>query len=115
MGDRRRVGAGEYAERVNAAARLLEGGVPIVDAALVLSARFAVSLRQARRYVDVASSRGRMVVPEPSVVFTVKLPVVLAERIRDYACLRGATISSLVSRALSDFLAAAGSGSPPDE
>ncbi len=52
MGDRGRVGAGEYAERVNAAAQLLEGGVPSADAALQLSARFAVSLRQARRYVD---------------------------------------------------------------
>jgi hypothetical protein len=115
MGDRRRVGAGEYAERVNAAAQLLEGGVPIADAALSLSARFAVSLRQARRYVDVASARGRIVVPEPSVVFTVKLPAVLAERIRGYARPRDATISSLVARALSDFLASAGSGGPPDE
>jgi hypothetical protein len=115
MGDRGRVGAGEYAERVNAAARLLEGGVPIADAALLLSARFAVSLRQARRYADAASSGGRVVVPEPSVVFTVKLPAVLAERIRACARLRDATISSLVARALADYLASAGAGSPEDE
>jgi hypothetical protein len=115
MGNGRRVGAGEYAERVNAAARLLEGGVPITDAALRLSARFAVSPRQARRYVDVASSGGRVVVPEPSVVFTVKLPAVLAGRIRDYARMRGVTISSLVARALSDYLASVGAGSPGDE
>ncbi|WP_322770669.1 hypothetical protein, partial [Frankia sp. Cr1] len=81
---------------------------------LVLSARFAVSLRQARRYVDVASSGGRVVVPETTVVFTVKLPAVLAERIRDDARLRGATISSLVARALGDFLASAGAGSTED-
>jgi hypothetical protein len=114
MGDRGRVGAGEYAERVNAAARLLEGGVPIADAALLLSARFAVSLRQARRYVDAASSGGRMAVPEPSVVFTVKLPAVLADRVRDCARLRGATISSLVTRALAEFLVSAGRGNPED-
>ncbi len=70
MGDRRRVGAGVYAERVNAAAWLLEGGVPVGDAALLLSARFGVSLRQARRYADMAAAGGRIVVPEPTVVFT---------------------------------------------
>ncbi|WP_239340563.1 hypothetical protein [Frankia sp. CiP3] len=113
MGDRRRVGAGEYAERVNAAAQLLEGGVPIRDAALLLSARFGVSLRQAQRYADSAVG-GRVVVPAPTVVFTVKLPAVLAERIREEARVRGTTISSLVTGALSDCLVSAGAGSSTD-
>ncbi|WP_241883191.1 hypothetical protein [Frankia sp. KB5] len=114
MGDRRRVGAGEYAERVNAAAQMLEGGVPIGDAALLLSARFGVSLRQARRYADSAAG-GRVAVPEPTVVFTVKVPAVLAERIREEARVRGTTISSLVTGALSACLVSAGAGSPTDE
>ncbi|MEX5638084.1 hypothetical protein [Parafrankia sp. FMc2] len=114
MGDRRRVGAGEYAERVNAAAQLLEGGVPIEDAALLLSARFGVSPRQARRYADSAVD-GRVVVPEPTVVFTVKLPAALAERTREEARACGTTISSLVTGALSDYLVSAEAGSPTDE
>jgi hypothetical protein len=44
-----RVGGIGYAERVNAAAELVEAGVPVADAAQVLAGRFAVSMRQARR------------------------------------------------------------------
>src|SRR5260370_35579623 len=75
-----RVGDAEYAGRVNAAAELAEAGVPVAEAATVLAARFAVSVRQARRYVDQAVAEGRVEVPEASVVFTVKLPAALARR-----------------------------------
>ncbi|CAO5174246.1 Ribbon-helix-helix protein CopG domain-containing protein [Frankia sp. AiPs1] len=109
------MGAGEYAERVNAAARLLEGGVPAVDVALLLSSRFSVSLRQARRYVVHAESGGPVPVPEPNVVFTVKLPAVIAERIRADARGRGATISAVVAGALRDYLVSADVGRPTDE
>jgi hypothetical protein len=44
-----------------------------------------VSLRQARRYVDQAASSGRVAVPETSVVFMVKLPAALADRVRAHA------------------------------
>lgn len=58
--------------------------VPAVMRALVR--RYHVSLRQARRYVDVAQQQSRrMPVPEPTVVFTVKLPVGLVRRVRDRA------------------------------
>src|SRR2546427_13102675 len=77
-----RVGDAEYAGRVNAAAELAEAGVPVAEAATVLAARFAVSVRQARRYVDQAVAEGRVEVPEASVVFTVKLPAALARRAR---------------------------------
>src|SRR5260370_31360121 len=76
-----RVGDAEYAGRVNAAAELAEAGVPVAEAATVLAARFAVSVRQARRYVDQAVAEGRVEVPEASVVFTVKLPAALARRV----------------------------------
>jgi hypothetical protein len=94
----------QYAERVNAAADLLNEGASAVQAAAVLADRFGVSTRQARRYVDQAISTGRREVPEESVVFTVKLPASLAARVRGRAQASGVTISGLVAQALTDFL-----------
>jgi hypothetical protein len=99
-----RAGGVQYAQRVNAAADLLAGGASAVDVARVLAARFGVSERQARRYVDQAASAGRQVVPQPSVVFTVKLPAVLAARVRRRAARSGVTISALVAEALHEYL-----------
>jgi hypothetical protein len=103
MGGGRRAGDVEFAGRVNAAAELVEAGVPVAEAAAVLAARFDVSVRQARRYVDRAVAEGRVEVPEASVVFTVKLPAGLAGRVRAYARERETTISAVVARALSAF------------
>jgi hypothetical protein len=104
MAGDRRVRAGEQAERVNAAADLLAAGMPVAEATGALAARFAVSVRQARRYVDQAAAGGRVPVPEASVVFTVKLPAGLAGRVRAYARERETTISAVVTRALTEFL-----------
>ena len=104
--------AAEQAERVNAAADLLEAGVPAAEAARVLAARFGVSARQARRYADRARASGRTEVPEASVVFTVKLPVALAGRVRAHARESGTTISAVVARALTEFLARGRRNSP---
>jgi hypothetical protein len=101
----RRVDGVQYAERVNAAARLVEAGVPVAEAAGVLAGRFGVSARQARRYVDQAVAGGRVPVPQASVVFTVKLPAVLVERVRAHARDEQTTISAVVAHALSEFLA----------
>jgi hypothetical protein len=95
----------QFADRVNAAADAIAGGVSAVDAAAMLAARFGVSTRQARRYVDRASSTGRRQVPEGSVVFTVKLPASVAARVRGRAQSSGVTISALVTEALTEFLA----------
>jgi hypothetical protein len=98
------VGGAEHAERVNAAAELVAAGVPAAEAGRVLAGRFAVSARQARRYVDRAlAAGGRVRVPETSVVFTVKVPAALAERVRAQARESGVTISALVARALTEF------------
>jgi predicted transcriptional regulator len=43
-------------------------------------------------------------VPEPSTVFTVKLPTGLARRVRAQAREAGITISALVAQALEEFL-----------
>src|SRR5271169_5780522 len=105
MAGDRRVRAGEQAERVNAAADLLEAGVPAAEAARVLAGRFGVSVRQARRYADQAGAPRRADVPGASVVFTVKLPAVLAGRVRAHARESGTTIPAVVTRALTEFLA----------
>src|SRR5439155_9167905 len=104
MAGGRRAGQAQYAERVNAAADLVAAGVVAVDAAARLADRFGVSARQARRYVDQASSTGRRPVPETSVVFTVKLPASLAARVRRRAARSGTTISATVAEALTEFL-----------
>ena len=76
-----------FAERVNAAAELLDAGVPAAEAARELAGRFGCSPRQAHRYVQRAGRSGHVAVPGPAAVFTVKLPVPLVARVRD-ACRR---------------------------
>jgi Ribbon-helix-helix protein, copG family len=112
MAGDRRAHAGEQAERVNAAADLMGAGVPAAEAARVLASRFGVSARQARRYADQARVSGRAEVPEASVVFTVKLPAALAGRVRAHARESGTTISAVVTRALTEFLARGRRNSP---
>ena len=100
----RRAPAAQHAERVNAAADLAEAGVLPAEAARVLAGRFAVSVRQARRYADQAAAGGRVPVPGAKVVFTVKLPAALAGRVRAHAREHHTAISAVVARALSEFL-----------
>src|SRR5437879_10101218 len=103
MTERRRAQARQYAQRVNRTLALLKRfAVPAVMRELVR--RYHVSLRQARRYVDVAQQHSRGVpVPEPTVVFTVKLPVGLVRRVRARARATGTYLSVLVARALEDW------------
>src|SRR6266581_4083061 len=75
-----RVRADEYAERVNAAADLVESGVPVADAARELAGQFGCSVRQARRYAERAAQSGRVVAPQAAPAFTDKLPAGLAGR-----------------------------------
>jgi hypothetical protein len=99
----RRAGAAEHAAHINAAADLLESGVPAAEAARVLAGRLGCSARQARRYVSQAAS-GRVPVPEEGTVFTVRLPGRLAAAVREHARGSGRTISSVVTQALEEFL-----------
>jgi LDH2 family malate/lactate/ureidoglycolate dehydrogenase len=100
----RRAGAAEHAEHVNAAAGLLEAGVPAAEAARVLAGRLGCSERQARRYVSQAAAAGPVPVPEPGTVFTVRLPGRLAAAVREHARASGRTISAVVAQALEEFL-----------
>ena len=112
MAGGRRAGGGEYAARVNAAAELLAAGVGVADAAGQLAGRFGLSQRQARRYVDRAAADGPVRVPQPTTVFTVKLPVPLVASVRAHARESGRTISGLVAQALEEFLSRGRRGHP---
>ena len=112
MTDRRRARADERAQRVNAAVELLGVGMPVVQASRHLADRYGLSERQARRYVERAHQLGPVPVPVPTVVFTVKLPADVARRVRTAAHATGQPISTLVARALAEFLDRADPDSP---
>jgi hypothetical protein len=96
-----------FAARVNAAADLLGAGVPAAEAARELAGRFGCSPRQAHRYLQRAGRSGRVPVPDPAAVFTVKLPVPLIARVRGHAAATGGALSAVVAQALEEFLARA--------
>lgn len=104
MPDGRRARADQFAKRVNVAAELLDEGWESLDAIRELARRYRLSERQARRYVERARDEGEMEVPGRKVVFSVKLPVALARRVRRAAASTGQSISSVVSQAISEFL-----------
>src|ERR1700731_3413941 len=80
------------------------------EAALSLSRQFAMSRRQAYRYIEEAQLIGRPVpVVESATAVTFKLPPSLVDAVRARAAAEGTTISDMVSRALRAFLGEAGS------
>jgi hypothetical protein len=96
----RRAHADEYAVRVNRAVVLLGERSP---AAVVraLQDEHGLSERQARRYVRAAQcSPDGVIVPERTVVFTVRLPGSLVERVRAVAAGSGISLSATVTDAL---------------
>lgn len=104
MEDRRRARVPQYAERVNRALGLLRRFSPAA-VLRTLARRYRVSPRQARRYVEAAQQHPQgLPVPEPTVVFTVKLPASLARQLRALARATGVSLSSLVARGLEDWL-----------
>jgi hypothetical protein len=113
MAGDRRASAAEHAARVNAAAELLESGIPAGEAARVLAGRLGCSQRQARRYAGQAQASGRVRVPEQGTVFTVRLPARLAAAVREQARASGRTVSSVAAQALEEFLGRAHGGRPP--
>ena len=99
----------QKAERLNAAHGLLAGGQSVAEAALSLSRQFAMSRRQAYRYIEEAQMIGRPVaVAEPAMAVTFKLPPSVVDAIRARAAAEGTTISDMVSLALRGFLGEAG-------
>jgi len=104
MQARQRARIGQYAERVNRALGLLRRRSPAVVLRL-LAKQYRVSPRQARRYVEAAQQHPEgLPVREATVVFTVKLPISLARRVRAVARATGVNLSALVTRGLTDWL-----------
>lgn len=73
-----------------------------------LSRDFKLSRRQAYRYLREAQHIGHPVaVGEPSRAVTFKLPGNIIQDLRSYSATSGLTLSEIVTRALTAFLAAA--------
>jgi hypothetical protein len=100
----RRAYADEYAERVNRAVDLLAARSP-AEAVRALQAEHALSERQARRYVNAArATPGGVVVPERTVVFTVRLAPSLIAGLRERSRASGQTLSAMVAEAVRLYL-----------
>ena len=104
----RRAHADEYAVRVNRAVELLVEFSP-ADAVRALQGEFGLSERQGRRYVNAAVERpGGVVVPERTVVFTVRLAPSLIAGLRERARSSGVSLSAATAAAVGAYLEQAG-------
>jgi hypothetical protein len=100
----RRAYADEYAVRVNRAVELLVV-CSRADAVRALQAEYALSERQARRYVNAALERPEGVaVPERTTVFTVRLAPSLVAGLRAEARSRRQTLSASTAEAVRCYL-----------
>ena len=100
----RRAYADEYAVRVNRAVELLVGLSP-ADAVRALQTEHALSERQARRYVNAAlAAPDGVVVPERTVVFTVRLAPSLIVGLRERARSSGRSLSATLAEAVRSYL-----------
>ena len=94
-------------ERINAAYGLLASGVSLTEACMSLSRRFALSRRQAYRYLQEAQHLATpLPLTEPTVAVTFKLPPSIVDQVRARATVNGKTISETVAQALVVYLAA---------
>jgi len=97
----------QKAERLNAAYSLLVRGTGMADAVVSLSRQFGLSRRQAYRYLQEAQTIGHAVpLVAPSVPITLKMPADVVRDVRAYSSISGLTISEIVTRAITAFLAA---------
>ena len=96
----------ELARRINQAYVLLSKEKPQSQVVEHLMEEYGVSQMQAYRYVQQAkANNGKIAIPEDSVVFTVKLPPSLINRVKKFAGFKGMSISKVVRTALEEFLA----------
>jgi hypothetical protein len=97
----------QRAERVKAAQELLARGTSMAEAAVALSRDFGLSRRQAYRYLEEAQAVAPPPLAEVSVTITLKIPSNMVRELRAYSASSGLTLSEIVRRAISAFLAAA--------
>jgi hypothetical protein len=99
----------QKARRLNAAYGLLVRGLSVAEATMTLSSDFAISRRQAYRYVRQARTLDApLPVAEPAIPVTVKLPGDVARRLRALAASSGLTQGEIVGRALDVLIGQAG-------
>jgi predicted DNA-binding transcriptional regulator YafY len=92
---------------LNAAYRLLAQQTELAVAAQELAREFALSRRQAYRYLEQAATLSAPVPDvEPMVAVTFKLPVSTVRALRAYARRSGVTLGQIVTQALAAFLGA---------
>ena len=97
----------DKARQLNAAYSLLQRHVALPAAVQRLSREFALSERQAYRYLEEAAQLERPVeVSETTVPITLKLPLSTVSLLRKYASSSGLAIGVIVTRALNAFLSA---------
>jgi predicted DNA-binding transcriptional regulator YafY len=95
------------ARLLNAAYRMLAQHTEVADAARRLADEFALSPRQAYRYLEQAAALSAPVpVVEPTVAITFKLPVSIVRALRASARRSGLTLGQIVTQALAAFLGA---------
>ena len=95
----------ERAQRLNAAFDLLAQGCAVAQAAAMLTEEFALSPRQAYRYLREAQAIKHPVpIAAPSVAVTIKVPEDIAAKLRAHAQATGTTIGDVVSRAVAALL-----------
>ncbi len=95
----------EWAQRVNVALALMRKYESLPEAAAALARQYAISKRQAYRYLHEAQARDRpFPVPDQKIAFTVKLSEGLVQELRRRAARTGKSLSELVAQALEAFL-----------
>jgi predicted DNA-binding transcriptional regulator YafY len=93
-------------QRLNSAFELLTAGYTLAAAADALCQRYALSRRQAYRYLlEAKRLRAPAAAVEATIPITIKVPAATVERLRAYAHTSGMTMGEIVSRAVSAFLA----------
>ena len=100
-----RVSDAEKAQRLNRARSLLQKCPHLPDAAGRLAEQFAISTRQAYRYLSQARKLRAGPRPDAKDVLSVRLPGSLIRRLREYSATTGTAVSELVARALQALLA----------
>ena len=104
---RKRATKADKARLLNAAYRLRGQRIEVAAAAQQLARTFALSRRQAYRYLEQAAALSAPVpVVEPTVAITFKLPVSSVRAVRAYAGRHRLTLGHIVTQALAAFLGA---------
>ena len=96
-----RSSAAQFSQRVNQAFQFLEQNCPPSEIVTRFATQLGISPRQAARYLQAARRQTQpQAIPEPKVVFTVKLPAGLAQKVRQAAQVQRRSLSDWVAQGL---------------